>query len=300
MPLDGLRILSLESRKAHDMQALILREGGLPVLAPSVKERAIEGDDTALRFIQDLEARRFEVVVFMTGVGLAFMRDTLLPHMPAERIGAALRSSRIVSRGPKPVGILRELGVKVDVMIPEPNTWREIVQAIHLRPERRIAVQEYGRPNEELTKALTALGAEVTNIALYKWDLPDDLRPLEEAVRKLASGGIDLVLFTSSIQYDHLMEVAQRLGIADRVWNALQQHVAVASVGPVMTEWLTARGIEPDIVPRHPKMWALVKAASEEALGTIARKRARCDTRHHAQGIQGDAGLFAQFGNGSE
>ena len=34
---------------------------------------------------------------------------------------------------------------------------------------------------------------------------------------------------------------------------------------PVMTDSLNAEGIPPDVIPRHPKMWALAKAAAEEA-----------------------------------
>ena len=273
MPFDGLRVLSLESRKVNDMETLILREGGIPIVAPSVKERAIEGDTTALKFIEDLESDRFDAVVFMTGVGLAFLRDTLIKHMTEDRIRQALRRASIISRGPKPVGILRELGVPIDLLIPEPNTWREIVEAMAARPERRIAVQEYGRPNLEMNAALAALGAQVTPVPVYRWELPDDLAPLEDAVRQLAAGAIDVVVFTSSIQLDHLMEVAERLALQDEVRRALATQVAIASVGPVMTEWLTANGFCPDIVPRRPKMWAVVKAAGEEAAAVLAHKR---------------------------
>ena len=58
--------------------------------------------------------------------------------------------------------ILRELDVRADIVVPEPNTWKEIVDAVALRPERRIVVQEYGRPNPEMNAALEQLGAHVT------------------------------------------------------------------------------------------------------------------------------------------
>jgi uroporphyrinogen-III synthase len=274
MPFEGLRVLSLESRKSTDMETLILREGGVPFLAPSVKERALDDDDqTALQFIEDLERGRFDAVVFMTGVGLAFLRDTLLKQMPEQRIADALRRITVISRGPKPVGILRALGVPIHVTIPEPNTWREIVDAIAARTERRIAVQEYGRPNRAMNAALAAIGAEVTPVALYRWELPEDVAPLEEAVRRLAAGDIDVVLFTSSIQFDHLMEIARRMGLGEAVRASLCGTVAVGSIGPVMTDCLVANGCPPDITPRHPKMWALVKAAADEAPSVLVQKR---------------------------
>lgn len=254
------------------METLILRQEGVPFVAPSVKERAIDDTGEAVRFVENLESGAFEMLICMTGAGIAFLRDTLAPAISPERLGAALRRVTIVSRGPKPVGILRTLGVPVSIMIPEPNTWKEIVSAVSERPERRIAVQEYGRPNLEMNQALEELGATVTPIALYRWELPDDLGPLREAAHRLARRDFDVVLFTSSIQFDHLLQIAQQLGIEAKVLSVLAEEVAIASVGPVMTSALEAYGIPPDIIPNHPKMASLVKAAAEEAARVLSSK----------------------------
>jgi uroporphyrinogen-III synthase len=168
--------------------------GGEPFVAPSVQERALEDQGEPVRFVERLEAGDFDMVICMTGAGLTFLRDVLAPHMPAERLGAALRRATIVSRGPKPMVVLRALGVPVHVLIPEPNTWKEIVVAVAGRPERRIAVQEYGRPNLEMNAALERLGASVTPMAFYRWELPENVEPLREAARRLAARSFDVVL----------------------------------------------------------------------------------------------------------
>jgi uroporphyrinogen-III synthase len=273
MPLEGLRVLSLESRRAKEMESLVTREGGAAFIAPSVKERALEDDDTALRFVERLEAGEFDMVICMTAVGLTLLRDMVSPRMPLERLAEALRRVTIVSRGPKPVGVLKALGVPIHLMIPEPNTWREIVDAVSGRPERRIAVQEYGRPNLEMNRSLQALGAAVSAIALYRWELPDDLGPLQDAARRLAAREFDVVLFTSSIQLDHLLEVARGLELETEVRDALSADIVIASIGPVMTDALAGQGLQPDIVPKHPKMWSLVRAAADEAPRVLAAKR---------------------------
>ncbi len=278
MSFAGLRVLSLESRRAKEIEALIRRSEGDAFVAPSVQERAVEGHGEAIRFVERLEAGEFDLVVCMTGAGLAFLRDAISPHMPVERLGAALRRAIIVSRGPKPVPLLRELGVLVKIVVPEPNTWKEIVDAVASRPERRIAVQEYGRPNLEMNRALEALGAHVTPFAIYRWELPDDCEPLREAARRLAERTVDVVLFTSSIQLDHLLEIARGLGIEAPVRLTLQADVAIASVGPVMTAALESQGFPVNIVPAHPKMGALVKAAADSAAGVLSVKRARKDS----------------------
>jgi uroporphyrinogen-III synthase len=276
MPFAGLRVLSLESRRAKDMETLILRHGGQPFVAPSVKERSIDDHDPALRFVEQLDAGEFDMVICMTGVGLAFLKDVIAARMPLDRLGTALRKCTIVSRGPKPVGVLRSLDVPVDILIPEPNTWKEIVEAVAQRPERRIAVQEYGRPNTEMNDALAALGAKVTPVALYRWEMPDDREPLREAVRRLVTGKVDVVLFTSSIQLDHLFETARQLGVEEPLHRALAHDVMIASVGPVMTAALEAQGLPPAVTPIHPKMGSLVKAAAEQSqawrAATLVRK----------------------------
>jgi uroporphyrinogen-III synthase len=91
----------------------------------------------------------------------------------------------------------------------------------------------------------------------------------------LADREFDVVLFTSSIQLDHLALVADNLGIGARLFSALQEFTAIASVGPVMTASLEAAGVPVDIVPLHPKMAALAKAASDMAAGVLEQKRAR-------------------------
>jgi uroporphyrinogen-III synthase len=273
MSFAGLRVLSLESRRAKEIEGLIRRLDGDAFVAPSVQERALEDHGDAVRFVEGLEAGEFDLVVCMTGAGLAFLRDVIATHMPVERLASALRQVTIVSRGPKPVPLLRAMNVPVAIVVPEPNTWKEIVEAVAGRPERRIAVQEYGRPNLEMNAALERLGAQVTPIAIYRWELPEDREPLREAARRLAGRTLDVVIFTSSIQLDHLFEVARDLGIETRVRDALRDDVAIASVGPVMTATLEAYGLTADIIPIHPKMGPLVKAASESAAAVLCGKR---------------------------
>ena len=266
-------MLSLESRRAKEMEALIRRWNGDPFVAPSVQERAIGSNADAIAWAEKLIAGEFDLVLFTTGVGLAYLRDAVLTKYTLEDFSNALKNVTVAARGPKPLAILHELGVKPTVRIPEPNTWREMVPIVESRPERRISVQEYGRPNPEFTAALKALGAVVNTIAIYRWEFPDDIGPLKEAARRLSRGDVDVLVFTTSIQYSHLMEISANLGFADKVFHAMQSHTVVASVGPIMTAALREHGIEPDIEPDYPKMAALVRAAAEQSNAALLRKR---------------------------
>jgi len=135
-----------------------------------------------------------------------------------------------------------------------------------------------------MNAALEQLGASVTPIVLYRWELPADVVPLQTAARGLAKRQFDAILFTSSIQLDHLMMIASDLGLQSDVVVALCEYTAIASVGPVMTAALQATGIPVEIVPAHPKMGALVKAASEMTAAVLAQKRATFDSARRGRG----------------
>jgi uroporphyrinogen-III synthase len=205
-------------------------------------------------------------------VGTRVLGQIIETRWPIGAFAEALRKLTVVARGPKPVAVLREWNVPVTVPVPEPNTWREVLAATENRPEKRIAVQEYGRPSPELIEGLRARGGEVTSVPVYQWALPKDCGPLRQAVSRLAAGEFDVVMFTTSVQATHLLGVAADLGLEDAVRNGLRQMV-IASVGPTTSETLAELGIKADLEPAHPKMGFLVNQAAAQAADILARKR---------------------------
>src|SRR6185295_3287953 len=133
----------------------------------------------------------------------------------ADAFTQALGRTRVVVRGPKPLAVLREIGVPVWVAAPEPNTWRELLGALDAKAAEqplkgaRVAVQEYGVSNVELLDALRERGAQVMRVPVYQWALPEDVGPLQAAVAALARGDIDVALFTTSMQVVHLWQIAR-------------------------------------------------------------------------------------------
>jgi uroporphyrinogen-III synthase len=124
---------------------------------------------------------------------------------------------------------------------------------------KRVAVQEYGLPSTELYQELTQRGATILPVPVYKWALPTDLGPLEDAVRKTIAGEFDLLMFTSAQQLANVLQVAEGLNLRDQ-WIAMaNQSCRVASIGPTATEAIKSHGLRVDIEPSHPNMGALVK-----------------------------------------
>ncbi len=278
MKLQGMNVVCFESRHAETMAGLVRVQGGVPMLAPSMKEVPLENNTHVFSFAEKLFSGQIEVLILLTGVGVKSLVDVLETRWPRESVLDALRKTTIVPRGPKPVRVLNEWKVPFALTVPEPNTWREIISTLDANTEkvplkgRVVAVQEYGVTNEEFISALQARGAEVLRVPVYRWALPDDLGPLENAVRETATGRMDVAIFTTAVQIEHLLQVAQRLGLDKKVLEAFKA-MAIASVGPDCSEALRARGIGVDIEPESPKMGPLVVACAAEAEGIIKAKR---------------------------
>ncbi|HXY50301.1 MAG TPA: uroporphyrinogen-III synthase [Terriglobales bacterium] len=274
----GLRVLALESRRAREMAQLIEKHGGHPFVAPATQEVATDSSAEALNFTSDLLEGRFSAVIFLTGVGTRILAQHAQRVCPREQFVAALSGTLVVARGPKPAAALRELGVPVTLTVPEPNTWREILQTLDQNRDlvplrnRRVAVQEYGVSSSDLLHGLSERGAEVVAVRVYQWALPDDVAPLEAAVQALLRHEIDVVLFTASVQFQHLLQIADRTNLRPEVIAALAQTL-VGSIGPVTSSELRRHGIAVDVEPIHPKMGFLVKEIAERIPELLLRKR---------------------------
>ncbi len=271
--LNGLRVLALESRRDAEMVELIRRHGGEPLVVPSVREVPLEDPREALNYLSRLESGAVDVVVLMTGVGLRTLVTTVAKDWPRERVAAALQRATLVARGPKPAAVLRELGVQTALIVPEPNTWREILALIDATlpvAGKCVAVQEYGVTNEEFLAGLAARGAEVLRVPIYRWALPTDPGPLRAAIDAICERRVDIALFTSATQVYHLFQLAG--SEAERL-RAGCAGVLIASIGPVCSEALREHGLTPDLEPQHAKMGQLVSEVSQRGRELLEKKR---------------------------
>lgn len=253
------------------MASIVSSYGGRPIAAPSMKEVPLESNPEAIAFADALERGEFDLVILLTGVGTRAL-VAVVERVKGSRDAfiQSLSRARILARGPKPVAVLRELGVPLWLTAPEPNTWREVLSSLDEKQQefplsgKRVAVQEYGASNPDLLAGLESRGARVTRVPVYQWAMPDDLGPLEAAVRAIADGQVDVALFTTATQVVHLLKVADSMGMRDQVRGGLSDCL-VGSIGPTTSEEMREQGIEPDFEPTHPKMGFLVREAADYA-----------------------------------
>ena len=247
---DGLRVLSLESRRAREVEKLIRTYNGEPLVVPSMREIPLGSNTACLQFGRALLADEFDSVLFFTGVGVRAMMRILETEFPREAVLDKLRGLAVISRGVKPQAVLNELRVPIAGLAPEPATWREVMATIESTlgdraAGMRLAVQEYGASNPEMLSELVNRFDSVTKVPVYQWALPEDLEPLRETVRQLVRGSIDVVLFMTAVQVLHLFQVAETMGLQDDLRSAFESTVVI-SVGPTTTEELQQHGVKPD------------------------------------------------------
>ena len=280
-PEAALRVVSLESRHASEMIRLLERHGCRAISAPSMREVPLSDQHDVFVFGDQLLGSGCDIIVLLTGVGTRFVVDVLSTRVAQTEVVAALGRARLVCRGPKPVAVLKSLGLKPTLVAPEPNTWQDLLQLLDQQLPvrgRDVYVQEYGRSNPALLEGLRERGATVRTVAVYAWGMPDDPAPLSAAVDLLCDGGADVLLMTSGQQLEHLFAIAAQRGRDEVLREALRARVLCASIGPVTSEGLVARGLAADLTPVHPKMGHLVAAVASEGPGLLAAKRARlCD-----------------------
>jgi len=253
------------------MAAFVRRLGGIPYQVPALRETVQPGE--AGPFIDALISGHFSTVVFLTGAGVTALLQEAGRRRRLEATLMALRLARVACRGPKPASVLRRHEIDIVATAAEPYTSKELLKALEVidLDGDTVALVHYGELNTALAAALSARGAQLDELLLYEWSMPDDVGPLRVLVRDLIAGEVDAIMFTTQIQCRHLFRVAGDLGMSQQLANALNQRTVVAAVGPICTEVLRFFGVTPDVVPAHPKLGPLVNALATHYRGIEPR-----------------------------
>lgn len=258
----------LESRGRDHFAGLVRKYGGTPFSAPALAE--IPDADTAriAELVRNFELVLPHIFIFQTGVGTRALFAITDSLGLTGALMQVLEKAQVIARGPKPTTVLHLRKVRIDRRAGEPYTTREVLaemRDIALRG-KRVVVQRYGEANRELQAALEDAGAEVIDIATYRWGLPEDKAPLLSLIEALGRSEIDLVAFTSAVQAVNLFSVAHHAGKEAELKQSLNRTL-VASIGPVCSDRLRSLGVRVDIEAKPPKLGPLIDAIDKALSG---------------------------------
>ena len=264
--LGGKVVAYVEARMQSEMGALVERHGGVPLAAPVLQEVYNTNTPEVSGLIDDICGSRIDIAVLQTGVGTRALFGAADELGRGQELLDAMAGVTVIARSPKPAAVLRRSKVRIDLMPPEPFTSEDLIAStadIDFAG-KEVAVQAYGGPNNLLTRTLRERGANVREVSLYGWGLPDDVSPVRDLISKLEAGEVDALAFTSQPQVGNLLAIAAMSGKEGALRRCLNSEaVVIASVGPVSTRKLQQNGLKVDVEPTHPHMGNLVLALVE-------------------------------------
>ena len=189
--LDGRTLILAVDRKAEELAAALARHGASTVHAPAMSTLPHLDDQSLRERTRALIAQPPQILVVLTAVGL---RGGL-----GEALRAALAGAEILARGPKAQGAVRQAGLEA-TWVAASETAAEVGE--HLRGKElagaRVAVQHHGSGADGLDELLSAHGADVVSLTVYRWGPSRRPEQLRRSVELAGTGGADGVLFTSA------------------------------------------------------------------------------------------------------
>jgi uroporphyrinogen-III synthase len=251
LPLQGRTVALAEGRQLEELAQMLEREGATALRYPMVSILDAADPAPVIAWLKELIAGGFDCVILMTGEALRRLLGFAERAGLHEQVVAALGKTPTVTRGPKPVRALKELGLEPTRIAAVPTTEGVIaaLQQDNLRGHT-VGLTLYGAPNPVLAQFLEGAGAKVRTVLPYVYAPAADADRVAGLIERMARGEVDVVVFTSSPQVDRLYEVAAERGLQ----SALQQgmlRTRVAAVGPVVAENLRQKGAPVHICPEQ-------------------------------------------------
>ncbi len=247
--LDGCRVALLEGRQLEDLVRLLEREGAVAIRCPLLAIADVADPGPVAAWLRELADGRLDWVIFLTGEGVRRLLGFAEREGLRDPVLRALAASRIVTRGPKPVQALKELGLSPTLVADAPTTAGVIssLQGHDLR-NRTVGVQLYDESNPALTEFLEQAGATVRAVRPYVYTPRAENDQVARLVEEAAEGELHFLVFTSSPQVDRFFEVIAGNGLEAR-WQGALGRFRVAAVGPLVAENLRRRGTPVAVCP---------------------------------------------------
>jgi uroporphyrinogen-III synthase len=268
LPLTNRAIALAEGRQLEELAQMLEKEGAKTLRYPLLSILDAPDEGPVLEWLNRLTAGEFEWIVLMTGEGVRRLVALAERHGLRDAVVGALGRTRSITRGPKPVRALKEIGLAPTVVAQTPTTEGVIAslgsQDLH---GKTIGVQMYSESNPPLLQFLQGAGAVVRSVLPYVFAPASDAERVAELVLEMAAGKVDALVFTSSPQVDRLFDVAAERNLEPSLREGFTR-TQVASVGPVLSDHLRERGVPVNICPEQGFVMKNLVLQIKRVLGT--------------------------------
>ncbi len=245
------RVIAVPETRMLDVLTDMLEIRGAQVLrCPLVAIRDAHDSAPIERFIDNFISNAYDDLVILTGEGLRRLLGFAERSGKRDALIETMNQVRLITRGPKPERVLKEIGLKSNLLADTPTT--DGIITTYGKEDitgRLIAVQLYGEePNKKLIDYLKERGASVSVVAPYIYASKSEDEEVLSLIHKLSNGEVDVIAFTSQPQYKRLESVALKNDLTGTLQKGLQA-TKVAAIGPTMRALLEESGVRVDIEP---------------------------------------------------
>ncbi|GHA71163.1 uroporphyrinogen-III synthase [Streptomyces termitum] len=263
-PLAGFTVGVTAARRADELVALLRRRGAAVVHGPALRIVPLADDTELLAATREIIAAAPDTVVATTAIGFRGWIEAAEGWGHGTALLDALRGTSLLARGPKVKGAVRAAGL-TESWSPSSESMAEVLDRLLAEgvAGRRVAVQLHGEPLPGFAEALTAAGATVLAVPVYRWMPPEDPAPLDRLLDAVLARTVDALAFTSAPAAASLLARAAGRGLREEAVAALRRDVLVAGVGPVTALPLLAEEI-PVHQPERFRLGPLVQVLCTE------------------------------------
>lgn len=268
LPLRGRTVAVTAARRADEQRTILERRGATVLHVPAMRTIHLARDPVVRGATDRLLSAPADLMVLTTAAGVRWWLEVCEQWGVADEILDLMGRVPLYSRGPKTTGALRGAGLREQASA-RSEASPELLEMLLARGVEglTVGVQVQGtgsewNPMAPLLDGLRGAGAEVVELPIYRWELPEDTAPLDDLVRTIASRGVDGVTFTSAPAVVAVLERAAATGVHDDVLEALRGPVVALCVGPVTAAPLVDLDV-PVSCPERMRLGALMRHATE-------------------------------------
>ena len=265
LPLDGFVVGVTADRRWTEQAELLERRGAVVFHAPTISTEYLGSDDALRHATEAVIASPPDYLVATTGIGVRAWFEAAQAWGLAERLLDALKSTRVVARGPKAAAAIQVAGLEIWAC-PASERLSEVVRLLRASAldGRTVAFQHYGERDLGAVAAITSQGALVVDVPVYRYERPRDDTRAVALIDAVCAGRIDAVTFTSAPSIKNLLAAAGQYGRKAELMAVFNEGEAtVACVGPVCAEAARTAGIESPVAPGRGRLGLLVRALTD-------------------------------------
>ncbi len=253
-PLFGKRVINTRARsQASELSAKLAELGAETIEMPTIRIEPVKKGGMLDRAMAKIE--EYDWVVFTSPKGVEAFFELLLQRRGDVR---ALGKTRIASIGPGTTAVVKKYRLKVDCTAR--NAIAEgLVRSLRDHGPwkgRRVLLPRAEKARDVLPNALSEWGAKVAVVTAYRTVRP---RPIDgSAVDCIKNARYDLITFSSSSTFENFVSL-----FTAREFARIAPTLKAASIGPVTSAALKARGIAPLVEAREHTIPGLIDAIKE-------------------------------------